>query len=86
MFVAKFFERRLRLTPFGRVNCPGRFAAHRPAGSTMPRMSVVLAALIAAKVWHYWLSVALLAPIVLLMIGMGLVYVFKIKASKYPRQ
>jgi hypothetical protein len=52
----------------------------------MPRMSVVLAALIAAKVWHYWLSVALLAPIVLLMIGMGLVYVFKIKASKYPRQ
>jgi hypothetical protein len=47
---------------------------------------VAVATLAAGKVWHYWLSIALLAPIVLLMIGMGLVYVFKIKAAKYPRQ
>ena len=39
-----------------------------------------------AKVWHYWLSVALLAPIVLLIIGMAALYVVKVMAMKYPRQ
>ncbi len=48
--------------------------------------SVVAVMLLAAKVWHYWLSVALLAPIVLGIIGMGLLYVFKVMATKYPRQ
>lgn len=48
--------------------------------------TVVAVALVAAKVWHYWLSIALLAPIVLLIIGMGLLYVFKVVAAKHPRQ
>ena len=42
--------------------------------------------LFAAKVWHYWLSVALLVPIVLLTIGMAVLYVVKVMAAKYPRQ
>lgn len=47
---------------------------------------VLAVALLAAKVWHYWLSIALLAPIVLGIIVMGLLYVFKVMAAKYPRQ
>jgi hypothetical protein len=47
---------------------------------------MVAVALLAAKVWHYWLSIALLAPIVLLIIGMGALYVVKVMAMKYPRQ
>lgn len=39
-----------------------------------------------AKVWHYWISVALLAPIVLLLIGMGVLYVTKVVSLKYPRE
>ena len=39
-----------------------------------------------AKVWHYWLSIALLAPIVLVLIGMGVLYVTKVVSLKYPRE
>ena len=48
--------------------------------------TVVAITLLVAKVWHYWLSIALLAPIVLLIVGMGLLYVFKVLAAKQPRQ
>lgn len=34
-----------------------------------PMAPVVAALLVAAKVWHYWLSIALLAPIVLLIVA-----------------
>lgn len=47
---------------------------------------VVAAFLLAAKVWHYWLSIALLAPIVMLIIAMAVMYVLKVVAAKYPRQ
>jgi hypothetical protein len=39
-----------------------------------------------AKVWHYWLSVALLAPVVLMIIGMAVLYITKVVALKYPRE
>lgn len=42
--------------------------------------------LIMAKVWHYWLSIALLVPIGLLVVGMGVMYVLRVLAHKYPRQ
>jgi hypothetical protein len=45
-----------------------------------------MAPLLLAKVWHYWLSIALLAPILLVIVGMGLLYVFRVLAHKYPRQ
>lgn len=48
--------------------------------------TVVAITLLVAKIWHYWLSIALLAPIVLLIIGMALLYVFKVVGAKYPRQ
>ena len=42
--------------------------------------------LVMAKVWHYWLSVALLVPTMLLVLGMGVLYVLRVLAHKYPRQ
>ena len=42
--------------------------------------------LLAAKVWHYWVSVALFAPMVLLVIGLGVLYITKVLSTKYPRQ
>lgn len=44
------------------------------------------APLLLAKVWHYWLSVALLIPIGMVMLGIALGYVFKVLGSKYPKQ
>ncbi|HVF31868.1 MAG TPA: hypothetical protein VM933_02415 [Acidimicrobiales bacterium] len=44
------------------------------------------ATMLVAEVWHYWLSIALLAPIVLGIIAMALLYVFKVVATKHPRQ
>lgn len=49
-------------------------------------MTPAAAGLLAAKVWHYWLSIALLAPIALVIVAMCLLYVFKVVAAKYPRQ
>ncbi len=48
--------------------------------------SPILAMLLAGKVWHYWLSFALLIPIGLLIVGMAVLYVVKVVATKHPRQ
>lgn len=42
--------------------------------------------IVAAKVWHYWLSFALLAPVMLVIVGMAVAYLAKVVAQKYPRQ
>ncbi len=42
--------------------------------------------IVAAKVWHYWLSFALLAPVMLVIVGMGVAYLAKVVSQKYPRQ
>lgn len=42
--------------------------------------------LLAAKVWHYWLSIFLLGPIVLILIGFGIAYLLRVKALRYPRR
>jgi hypothetical protein len=47
---------------------------------------MVAVVFVAAKVWHYWLSIALLAPIGLLIVGMAVLYIVKVVALKYPRQ
>jgi hypothetical protein len=48
--------------------------------------SQIFATLLAGKVWHYWLSFALLIPIALLIVGMAVLYVVKVVATKHPRQ
>lgn len=47
---------------------------------------MVAVVFLVAKVWHYWLSIALLAPIGLVIIAMAALYVVKVMAMKYPRQ
>ncbi|MGH2626971.1 MAG: hypothetical protein ACRDHY_10015 [Anaerolineales bacterium] len=42
--------------------------------------------LLLAKVWHYWIAFALLVPALLACVALGLFYVFKVMAAKYPRQ
>jgi hypothetical protein len=42
--------------------------------------------LLAAKVWTYWLSIFIIVPIVILVIGIGIAYLVKVVSLKYPRQ
>ncbi len=42
--------------------------------------------ILAAKVWHYWLSFALLGPVLLVVLGLGLGYVMKVLSAKHPKQ
>jgi hypothetical protein len=48
--------------------------------------TVLAVTMLVAKVWHYWLSIALLAPIVLGIAAMGALYVVTVLAKKHPRQ
>jgi hypothetical protein len=41
---------------------------------------------IAAEVWHYWISVFLAIPFALAVVAMAALYVAKVMAAKYPRQ
>ncbi len=41
---------------------------------------------LAAKVWHYWVGIALLVPTVLAVVGALLAYVAKVTSHKYPKQ
>jgi hypothetical protein len=45
-----------------------------------------MAPLLAARVWHYWISVFLFVPTVLITIGVFVAYVIKVVAPKYTRR
>lgn len=40
---------------------------------------------LAAKPWHYWISVVLLAPVVLGVLAVVFGYYVKVTRNKYPR-
>jgi hypothetical protein len=42
--------------------------------------------LLAAKVWHYWLSFAITGTVVLVLIAYGIGYLVKVTSNKYPKQ
>lgn len=42
--------------------------------------------LLAAKVWHAWLAYFLFIPIALFILGTALLYVVRVKATRYPRR
>lgn len=42
--------------------------------------------LLAAKVWHYWISYALVGVSVLTLVALGLGYLVRVTSQKYPRQ
>jgi amino acid permease len=41
---------------------------------------------LAAKVWTYWISWFIVVPVVLLVIGLGILYLKKVVSLKYPKQ
>ncbi|MDP9402283.1 MAG: hypothetical protein M3P85_02905 [Actinomycetota bacterium] len=42
--------------------------------------------LLAAKVWHYWIGIAILIPALLLVVATVLGYLSKVTSNKYPKQ
>ncbi len=42
--------------------------------------------LLAARVWHYWVGIALLIPTILAVVAAFVAYLMKVTANKYPRQ
>jgi hypothetical protein len=53
---------------------------------TERRAPTIAAMLLAAKVWHYWISIVLVATGVLAMVAVGVGYLVKVASQKYPRQ
>lgn len=43
-------------------------------------------ALLAAKVWHYWIGIAILLPALLAVVATIIGYLVKVTSNKYPRQ
>jgi len=43
-------------------------------------------ALLAAKVWTYWISWFIVIPVILLVIGVGIAYLVKVVSLKHPKQ
>ena len=39
-----------------------------------------------AKVWHYWLSIAIIIPVLMVVVGVVLGYLRKVVAPKYGRR
>ena len=45
-----------------------------------------MVSLVLATVWHFWLSIALLIPMMGLLVALGVGYIVKVVANKYPRR
>ena len=42
--------------------------------------------MLAAKVWHYWIGIAILLPALLGVVFTVIGYLVKVTSNKYPRQ
>jgi hypothetical protein len=42
--------------------------------------------LVATKVWTYWISLFIFIPVLLLLLGMGVLYLVRVVGTKYPRR
>jgi len=42
--------------------------------------------LVAAKVWHYWISIALFGGIVLALGALAVGYLVKVTSNRFPKQ
>ena len=42
--------------------------------------------LLAAKVWHYWISFVIVGSVLLTFAALGIGYLVKVTSNKYPRQ
>lgn len=41
---------------------------------------------LAARVWHYWIGIAVLIPAVLLVVATVIGYLVKVTSHRYPKQ
>ena len=41
---------------------------------------------LAAKVWHYWISIVLIASAVLGIVSLGVGYLVKVYSTRFPKQ
>jgi hypothetical protein len=39
-----------------------------------------------AVVWHFWIAVALVVPVVLAVVGIGVGYLYKVVLPRFPRE
>lgn len=49
-------------------------------------LSIVATAILAAKVWTYWISLVLVAAVVLVVLGTGIGYLVKVYSTRFPKQ
>lgn len=42
--------------------------------------------IVAARVWHYWVGIAVLIPALLLVLATVVGYLAKVTANRYPKQ
>ncbi|MGH9156965.1 MAG: hypothetical protein ACRD1K_14245 [Acidimicrobiales bacterium] len=42
--------------------------------------------IVAARVWHYWIGIAVLIPALLMVIGTVVGYLVKVTSNRYPKQ
>lgn len=42
--------------------------------------------ILAAKVWHYWIGIAVLLPSLLLVVATVVGYLVKVSSHRYPKQ
>jgi hypothetical protein len=42
--------------------------------------------ILAAKVWHYWISIVLVASAVLGIVALGVGYLVKVYSTRFPKQ
>ena len=42
--------------------------------------------LLAANVWHYWLSFAIFGSVLLALIALGIGYLVKVTSNRFPKQ
>jgi hypothetical protein len=47
---------------------------------------VFAAFVLAAKVWHYWLSFAIIGTVLVVLAALGIGYLVRVTGNKYPRQ
>ena len=45
-----------------------------------------MSALLAAKVWHYWIGIAILLPSLLAVVVTIVGYLTKVSSNRYPRR
>jgi hypothetical protein len=46
---------------------------------------IVAMSSVLAVVWHFWIAVALVIPAILLVIGIGVMYLRNVEMPRYPK-